>query len=118
MADFVGLANFIEGQIVDRHHVRVDGTVVAVDRPLEKVGPVVLVIRPEMIRLISAVESGAENLLHGHIAASAFLGGLTRYWVSANGAEWVVDVPAPGSQTLRGEVGLLLPRDHIHVLRE
>ncbi|MDQ7851055.1 MAG: TOBE domain-containing protein, partial [Armatimonadota bacterium] len=64
---------------------------------------------------VAAVQQPA---LRGRIAATAFLGSLTRYWVTSDGNEWVVDVPAPGHETLRGEVALLLPSERIHVLTE
>ena len=117
VADFVGLANFIEGEVVDAHHVNVTGLVVTVTQPISGRGRVTLVVRPEMVRLLSA---GAADrpALQGRIAAAAFLGSLTRYWVTANGSEWIVDVPAPGHETLHGDVALLLPSDRIHVLTE
>jgi len=118
VADFVGLANFIEGDVVDAHHVRMNAAVVAVDRPIEQSGRVTLLVRPEMIRLVPAGSARVENLLRGRVTTMAFLGSLARYWVQADGAEWVVDVPAPGQEVLRGDVGLLLPRDRLHVLNE
>ncbi len=117
VADFVGLANFIEGEVVDAHHVNVNDLVVTVARPIKRSGWVTLVVRPEMIRLVQA--AGAEQpALRGRIANTAFLGSLTRYWVTANGSEWIVDVPAPGHETLHGDVALLLPSERIHVLSE
>ncbi len=117
VADFVGLANFIEGEVVDAHHINVNGLVVTVARPIDRRGRVTLVVRPEMIRLVPA--AGADRpALRGRIANTAFLGSLTRYWVTANGSEWIVDVPAPGHETLHGDVALLLPSDRIHVLTE
>ncbi|MGH2454030.1 MAG: ABC transporter ATP-binding protein [bacterium] len=118
VADFVGLANFLEGDVVDAHHVRVNAAVVAVDRPINQSGRVTLLVRPEMIRLVPAGSARVENLLRGRVTTMAFLGSLARYWVQADGAEWVVDVPAPGHEVLRGDVGLLLPRDRLHVLTD
>jgi ABC-type Fe3+/spermidine/putrescine transport system ATPase subunit len=115
VADFVGLANFLEGEVIDAHHVRVAGLVVAVARPIDGRGRVTLVVRPEMVRLLP--QSAAEQpALRGRVAAMAFLGSLARYWVSVDGGEWVVDVPAPGHETLSGDVALLLPSERIHVL--
>ena len=117
VADFVGLANFIEGEVVDAHHINVNGLVVTVARPIDRSGRVTLVVRPEMVRLLPAGAADQPGL-RGRIAATAFLGSLTRYWVTAHGSEWVVDVPAPGHETLHGDVALLLPSDRIHVLTE
>jgi ABC-type Fe3+/spermidine/putrescine transport system ATPase subunit len=118
VADFVGLANFIEGDVVDAHHVRVSAAVVALDRPIEQSGRVTLLVRPEMIRLVGGSSTRVENLIRGRVTTMAFLGSLARYWIAADGAEWVVDVPAPGHEVFRGEVGLLLPRDRLHVLTD
>ena len=117
VADFVGLANFIEGEIVDAHHINVNGLVVTVARPIDRRGRVTLVVRPEMVRLVPAAAAD-QPALRGRIVATAFLGSLTRYWVTANGSEWIVDVPAPGHETLHGDVALLLPSDRIHVLSD
>jgi len=117
VADFVGLANFIEGEVVDAHHINVNGLVVTVARPIDRRGRVTLVVRPEMVRLLPA-GAADQPALRGRIANTAFLGSLTRYWVATDGAEWVVDVPAPGHETLHGDVALLLPSDRIHVLSE
>jgi len=117
VADFVGLANFIAGEIVDAHHVNVNGMLVMVARPIAGRGRVTLVVRPEMIRMVPAVQN-VEPALQGRVTATSFLGTVTRYWVAALGGEWVVDVPAPGHEVLRGEVALLLPSDRIHVLAE
>ncbi|HEV8338229.1 MAG TPA: ABC transporter ATP-binding protein [bacterium] len=118
VADFVGLANFVEGDVVDAHHVRVNAAIVVVDRPIGRGGRVTLLVRPEMIRLVPPGSARVENLLRGRVTTMAFLGSLARYWIEGDGAEWVVDVPAPGHEVLRGEVGLLLPRDRLHVLAE
>ncbi len=117
VADFVGLANFIEGEVRDAHHVRVAGLEVTVTRPIATRGRVTLVVRPEMIHLVPGPPTSAAAL-PGRIRTTAFLGSLTRYWVAADGAEWIVDVPAPGHVPLQGDVALLLPSDRIHVLTE
>ncbi len=122
VADFVGLANFLRGQVVDPHHVRVNGTVVAVAQPIAQTGLVTLVIRPEMVRLTTEMGAGGDNVLQGRITTTAFLGEITRYWVrttaetQADTRQWIVDVPASGEQKLQGEVRLIVPQDRIHVL--
>ncbi len=118
VADFVGLANFITGEVVDGHHVRVDGQTITVQRPVMRRGAVTLVVRPEMVRLVPATAPEATAGLRGRVGTTAFLGGLTRYWVSTTDREWIVDVPAPGHKALQGDVALLLPSDRIHVLEE
>jgi ABC-type Fe3+/spermidine/putrescine transport system ATPase subunit len=117
VADFVGLANFVAAEVADAHRVRVGDLLVTVTQPIGARGRVTLVVRPEMVRLVP-LGAAAQPALRGRIAATSFLGSLTRYWVAVDGAEWVVDVPAAGGEVLRGDVALLLPSDRIHVLAE
>jgi ABC-type enterochelin transport system substrate-binding protein len=51
------------------------------------------------------------------IVASSFLGTLARYWVTAAGLTWIVDVPSPGETVYEGEVFLEIPPERVHVLR-
>jgi len=127
VADFVGLANFIDAEIVGPDTVQAAGVVLRVppDGAPRQMPPggaprgrLTLVLRPEAIRLHHAPVA-ADNVLPARITASSFLGTLARYWVQVGGATWVVDVPAPGEALLdSGDVFLEIPRDRIHVLRE
>jgi ABC-type Fe3+/spermidine/putrescine transport system ATPase subunit len=123
VADFVGLANFLEAEIVGPQAVRAAGiTMQTSDEAI--VGSNggasrrrVVVLRPEAIHLHRDLPRGP-NVLPGHITASSFLGTLARYWVQAGGTTWVVDVPAPGEAVLlSGDIFLEIPRDGIHLLQ-
>ncbi len=118
VADFVGLANFVDAEVAGPDTVRAAG--VTLRAPLDGTlrGRITLVLRPEAIRLHrTAVQ--ADNVLPARITASSFLGTLARYWVQAGDATWVVDVPAPGEAVLyAGDVFLEIPSERIHILRD
>ena len=125
VADFVGLANFVEAEVVGPDTLRVGK--VMLRAPLDGTGQhaahggvaggrVTLVLRPEAIRL-HRLAPDADNVLPGQIRTASFLGTLARYWVEAAGLTWIVDVPSPGETVFGGEVFLEIPRDRMHVLR-
>jgi ABC-type Fe3+/spermidine/putrescine transport system ATPase subunit len=126
VADFVGAANFIDGEVEGieeqemivkckdyRIKVNINGYSV------HKGDKVTLVIRPECIS-ISSEENGmtiGENVWGGSIERSSFSGRVIRYWVDAGPIQWTVDDSSP-SQTgyLQGYVKLSLDKNKIHVL--
>jgi ABC-type Fe3+/spermidine/putrescine transport system ATPase subunit len=118
VADFVGLANFVDAERLGPTRVRAgDATLHVADRA-GAAGPVTLVLRPEALRLHTRAPDGAVNLLPGRVTASSFLGTLARYWVEAAGLHWIVDVPSPGETVLSGEVFVEVPPERIHLLSE
>ena len=116
VADFVGLANFVEGELSGPGLVRAGGVTLAVPDGARDAGPVTVVLRPEAIRLHAHAPAGAPNVLRGRITAMSFLGTLARYWIDAAGRQWTVDVPSPGEAVMHGEVFLEIPRERIHLL--
>jgi len=123
VADFVGLANFLDAEAAGAGAVRVGGVTLRlaadgrVRQPVHD-ERVIAVLRPEAIRLHHAAPPQGSNVVPGRITASSFLGTLARYWVQAAGMTWIVDVPAPGDTMLAtGDVFLEIPAEHIHVLR-
>ncbi len=116
VADFVGLANFVDAEMVAPGRVRAGAVELAVngDRPVGS--QVVLLVRPEAIRLAPRPPQTAENLVPGRITRMSFLGTLGRYWVDVDGKEWIVDVPAPGEGVLHGAVSLMIAKEGIHLL--
>ncbi len=122
VADFVGLANFIDAEVVGPRTVRALGITMqtsdeAAPGPNGASRRRVIVLRPEALHLHRERIPGP-NVLPGHISTSSFLGTLARYWVDAGGTTWVVDVPAPGETVLlSGEIFLEIPRDGIHLLQ-
>jgi ABC-type Fe3+/spermidine/putrescine transport system ATPase subunit len=118
VADFVGLANFVEAERDGRGRVRVGTRTFAVPDGIVGSGPVTMVLRPEALRLHGTAPERGENVLRGRVRTASFLGTLARYWVEAEGLSWIVDVPSPGEAVLSGEVFVEVPRDRIHLLDE
>ncbi len=118
VAEFVGLANFVEGDVLGAGRVRACGVELAVHGRTREGSRVVLMLRPEAIRLRPQPPAQMENVIRGQITGMSFLGTLARYWVEAGGMTWTVDVPSPGEATLSGHVFLELPRDRIHLLEQ
>jgi ABC-type Fe3+/spermidine/putrescine transport system ATPase subunit len=118
VADFVGIANFVPVDVVGRGRVRLG----ELELPIEGAstpGAATLVVRPETLTL-SAPSAGVAGrpALRGRVKASAFLGGLARYWIEALGMEWIADQAAPGDRLFTGEVSILLSPDRAHVLND
>ncbi len=118
VADFVGLANFLEGEVSAPGQVRMEGVSLTVPDGALPGRRVTVVLRPEAIRLHARPPEGVANVLRGYVTAASFLGTLARYWVDAAGRHWIVDVPSPGEALMTGEVFLEIPRDRIHLLTE
>jgi ABC-type Fe3+/spermidine/putrescine transport system ATPase subunit len=116
VADFVGLANFIDAEGTGARRVRAGRHELTVGR--EVTGPVTLVLRPEAVQLLPQKSPDAVNVLPGRIEAMSFLGTLARYWVDVDGTRWIVDVPSPGDAMLSGEVYLEILPERIHILTE
>jgi ABC-type Fe3+/spermidine/putrescine transport system ATPase subunit len=117
VADFVGLANFVPVRVVAAGRVRMGDLEFEV--PGAAPGPATLVVRPEAVALSTGFPAEAGRpTFRGRVKATAFLGGLARYWIEAMGTEWVVDVAAPGERMYAGEVTLALAPDRVHVLRD
>ncbi len=122
VADFVGLANFIDAEVIGPQTVRAAGITMqtsdgTASGPNDASRQRVVVLRPEALHLHRERIPGP-NVLPGHVTASSFLGTLARYWVDAGGMTWVVDVPAPGETVLlSGDIFLEVPRDGIHLLK-
>ena len=118
VADFVGLANFVEGERAGPGRIRVGALIFAVPDGTAGSGPVTMVLRPEALRLHHAQPESGENVLRGRVRTASFLGTLARYWIDAEGLSWIVDVPSPGEGLLDGEVFVEVPRERIHLLSE
>ena len=116
VADFVGLANFLEGEVVEPGQVRAGTVTLAVADGAPPGRRVTVVLRPEAIRLHAQPPPGAANVLRGTIRQASFLGTLARYHVEAAARPWTVDVPAPGERLMEGTVFLEIPPERIHLL--
>ncbi|SFM18217.1 spermidine/putrescine transport system ATP-binding protein [Paenibacillus sp. 1_12] len=123
IADFVGTANFIEGEVAAIEGkdlvVKCGLTVLRVHHsghPVRLGDRVTLVIRPECISIIEAPIAG-ENVWSGFIQRSSFLGRMIRYWVDSAPLQWIVDDSSPSVRGyLQGVIHLALDKHKIHVL--
>jgi len=114
VAEFVGLANLLEGEVVAPGRVRTACGELLVEG-CEVSGRVLLMVRPEAIRL--QTRPFGSNVLRGRLRTRTFLGATVRCTVEVNGMPWVVDVPADGGQ-LPEEVFLEIPPGRVQVIPE
>lgn len=97
LAAFIGTANQFSGKAVDNctvqgAHYNFDTVV-----PAELVGkPVVVLVRPENIRVFSKIEQipNGYNLISGEVQTITFMGSVTRLTLNVYGERVVCDVPA------------------------
>jgi ABC-type Fe3+/spermidine/putrescine transport system ATPase subunit len=118
IADFVGLANFVDAERTGPGQVRVGARTFAVADQYAGAGHVTMVLRPEALRLHGSRPDSRGNVLTGRVRTSSFLGTLARYWIDAEGLSWIVDVPSPGETMLSGQVFVEVPPERIHLLNE
>ncbi|MBI4198943.1 MAG: ABC transporter ATP-binding protein [Chloroflexi bacterium] len=126
IAQFVGVVNFLEGEVVASGEagaatVRTALGPLALRKslaPLAAGDRVRLVIRPEAIRLAPPEEIAGPNRVLGKVESAMYTGALVRYGVDAGGSGLTVDLPDPRHARTYGEgdrVTLILPPD-AHVL--
>ncbi|MBB6671948.1 ABC transporter ATP-binding protein [Cohnella nanjingensis] len=127
VADFVGTANFIPGEVAGVEGtdvvVRCAPSLLRVDaggRAFRPGDRVTLVVRPECISISAEEADGgvdAANSWSGEIVNSTFLGRLIRYRVRCGPLACIVDDADPSVRGfLRGAVRLRLDPGKIHVL--
>ena len=123
VADFIGRANFIAGQVAGRDpgvlHVSGLGTTLHLTDLAESpaIGArVTMIVRPEMIRVRQS-----EGQLRGIVRRAAYLGNSIDYDVEANGQVLTAVETDPVHLQLHpegSEVGLAFSQDCIHILPE
>ncbi len=116
VAEFVGIANFIEGEVVSEGWVRVAGQELRAEG-CRGSGRVLLMVRPEAIRVLPHPKNGP-NVLRGKVRGKTFLGPVIRYTCEVNGVRWMVDVPAVEGAKIGEEVDLEIPPERIQVVTE
>jgi putative spermidine/putrescine transport system ATP-binding protein len=114
VAEFVGLANFIEVDVVEPGRARFGDTVFDVPVVREP-GKATLVARPEAIRFVSPQMPHAASI-PGKIQRRSFLGNMARYVIDTPLGELTVDEPTPDSNMHADEVRLTFIADRLHVL--
>jgi len=116
VADFVGIGNFVDADVIGPGRVRVAEATLTAQTDGTPGNRVSLLLRPEAIRLSPNIPASMENVLRGNITRMSFLGTVARYWVQVERMEWIVDVPSPGGEVLGGAVYLVIPKERIHIL--
>jgi ABC-type Fe3+/spermidine/putrescine transport system ATPase subunit len=115
VAEFVGLANFIDV------NVTAPGRVQLADQPFQfagatTVGPATLVVRPETMKLVVQPSAVSGPMLRGKVQRRSFLGSTARYWIQTAVGEWIVDEAAPDARALSDDVQVTLTLDRLHLL--
>jgi ABC-type Fe3+/spermidine/putrescine transport system ATPase subunit len=127
VAGFVGIANFIEGEVIDNNSDEITveyepGKSIRLNRndyDVKNSERVTMVIRPECISLSyeESIQDNVTNILTGEIRTSSFLGHLIRYWIQVGDKEFVVDDSNPSiNGYLKGKVNINLNKEKIHIL--
>lgn len=116
VAEFVGLANFVEIQISGPNTIHLGPHELPIASGRSS-GTATLMIRPQSLRVRGVESSGASfSALRGRIERKSFLGGITRYWVRTLLGEMIVDDPTPRSWPLAEEVQIELDVERLHLL--
>ena len=128
VADFVGAANFIAGEIFAIEDseivVKCNEAFIRVNKSSYQVEigqKITLVIRPECISITAEERDhqSSQHVIIGNIVKSSFLGRSIRYWVEENQMQWIVDDANPAIQgPLQGKVSMSLDHSKIHLLPE
>ncbi|MCR8630067.1 ABC transporter ATP-binding protein [Paenibacillus radicis (ex Xue et al. 2023)] len=126
VADFVGVANFVDGEVVgvesQDYMVKCADIAIKVDKTgySAKLGDkVTLVIRPECISVLPREGSygSSDNVWSGYITRSSFLGRMIRYWAEAGSMQWIIDDSSPSVRGyLEGQIDLVVDKKKIHML--
>lgn len=116
VAEFVGLANFIDVTMKDATTMYLGSHAISVS-PQGVQGPGCAVIRPEAFSIVSG-QARVDNspVIEGAIVRRSFLGSNARYWVNTEFGELIVDEGAPSPVPHAESVKLILRADRVHVI--
>lgn len=115
VAEFVGLANFVDVDVTAPGQVRMGSQTFALP-DARTPGTATLVVRPEAVRLVTQPTALAGPILKGQVARRSFLGSTARYWIDTPQGQWIVDEGAPDHRPLSDEVTIALSLDRLHIL--
>lgn len=118
VAEFVGLANFVEGRWAGPGRVLTEMGELQVSEAGRGSGRVLLAVRPEEVRLRRDAPDGAVNVFSGRVRSVTFLGSVRRCTVEADGIRWVVDVRPEESVGPGQEIYVEVPPDRVRVVQE
>lgn len=115
IAEFVGLANFIEADVVSPGRIEVAGQSIPVPTG-DIAGKATLMVRPEALSIVGQNSRADGPVLRGRLLQRTFLGSMARYTVETPQGVMIVDDDAFKSRELDGEVTLALALDRLHLL--
>jgi ABC-type Fe3+/spermidine/putrescine transport system ATPase subunit len=118
VAEFVGMANFVQARRVGPGLVQAGGVVLRVREAESSGGEVLLAVRPEEVRVRTEPGDGGANLLRGRVRSVTFLGPVRRCTVETDGLRWVVDVQPDVRVEAAQEVFLEIPPERLRVVEE
>jgi len=117
LADFIGDANLVDGELVVNGHGAsfvAGGITAAVRADGMAAGPATLAVRPQRLRLVDA----AQGVLPGVVKRASYLGSRIEYVVvTAWGELLVFDVDARTARRREDAVGVAFDRDAVIVLK-
>ncbi|MBS0529873.1 MAG: ABC transporter ATP-binding protein [Proteobacteria bacterium] len=116
VAEFVGLANFIDVTVAASGRVQLG------DQSFQFAGAAVagsatLVVRPEAMKLVVQPGTFSGPLLRGKVERRSFLGSTARYWIQTAVGTCIVDEAAPDARGLSDDVQIALATDRLHLLQ-
>lgn len=121
VADFIGVANFIEGNNEPEQGMAAltyGGEKVIGDEALSDACKITFSIRPESILLSEEKVEGRVNI-PGKVKHYMFLGEKVRYFVEdSQGKEWIVDAFDTGMTVYEGDVFITLQQGKAHLIVE
>jgi iron(III) transport system ATP-binding protein len=115
VAEFVGLANFLEAKVVAPGRVEVGDLSIPVPTG-DIAGRAVLMVRPEAIAIVEPASHVDGPVLRGRLVQRMFLGSMARYTVETPQGVMTVDDDAAKSRESGGDVALALAADRLHLL--
>lgn len=118
VADFVGTTNLLQARVDERGMVWWGAVPLEVAGASRGVGPVLLGVRPERLRVVDEQEAaGLRNCVAGEVEAWTFFGPYVRLHVNAGGEPLAVDVPQDalrrGGIAARGRVTVHIPPEAV-----
>ena len=115
VAEFVGLANFVESQVIAPGCVRVGDQSIPI--PTGDInGKATLMVRPEAFSIVGPTSRIDGPMLRGRLVQRTFLGSMARYTVETSQGAMIVDDDAFMARELADEVTLALATDRLHLL--
>ncbi len=115
IAEFVGLANFINAEVTGPGRIAVAGQSIAMQTG-KLVGRVTLMVRPEAFSILHHASTAEGPVLRGRMVQRSFLGSMARYRVETPQGVMIVDDGAFGSHPLSEDVTLAFEPERLHLL--